>query len=276
MMKRYYVFLLLGGFTLTHSGYAQQVIPVVDKMLRDSIGENATRNTKQAGYLTVIRRMTKNTKEDVAAIEQLQSDYRKFLQQTRSTASLALLDNEDEQEAAGQAVNASQYLGAYSFAENLSKAYAAQSAPMDKSQALYERLIPFDESLVFTDHTSWDAYQKARQLNVTALEEMSQRRKLQLAQTYRQFAQQRLAKADELRVLLTTDQQFSMTEAERLTTIARMQDYLLSSQQLNAKADELIHQVSNPSFQKKQVTKAFQQQQERKALADTPLFQDQP
>ena len=268
--------LLLLGMILTglNSAPAQKVIPVVDKMLRDSIAENAKRNTKQAGYLTLIRRMTKNTKEDVEATERLQYDYRAFLRQTGSTASLALLDSESEKEAIGQGADASSHLSYYSFANNLNEVYAAQTAPMDKSQTLYERLIPFDEMLVFTELSSFEAFQKNRQLNVVALEEMSQRRKLQLAGTYQQFAEQKIMKADELRRLLTTNQRFSMTEGERLGILRRMQDYLLSSQQLKAKADELIRQTAKPTFQKQQVLKAFQQQQEREVLTGTQLFQD--
>ena len=243
-------------------------------MLRDSIAENATRNTKQAGHLTLIRRMTKNTQEDVEATERLQYDYRRFLRQTGSTATLTLSDSKTEQQGVRQGADASGYLNAYSFAKNLSEVYAAQTVPMDKSQALYEQLIPFDETLIFTDIDSWEEYQKARQLNVVALQEMSQRRKLQLANTYQQFAEQKITKAAELRRLLTSDQRFSMTEGERLETLRRMQHYLLNSQQLKSKADELIRQTAKPSSQKQQVVKAFQQQQEREALADTPLFQD--
>ncbi len=121
---------------------------------------------------------------------------------------------------------------------------------MEKSQALYEQLIPYDETLVFTDLSSFEAYRQARQGNVTALEEMSQRRKLQLAKTYQQFAEQKVTKAAELRVLLTSDERFSMTEAERLEILRRMQDYLLSSQQLKIKADALMQQTSDRPFRK--------------------------
>ena len=80
--------------------------------------------------------------------------------------------------------------------------------------------------------------------------------------------------ADELRRLLITNQNFSMTDAERLETLRRMQDHLLSSQQLKAKADALMQQTSRPSFQKKQALDAFRKAQERRVLADVPLFQD--
>ena len=243
-------------------------------MLKDSIGENATRNGKQVGFLTVIRRMTKNTKDNVEATQRLQHDYQDFLKQAGSTAALIMSDAEAEQQAVGQTGGISAYLSAYSFAADLSKVYQEPNESMEKSQLLYERLIPYDELLTFTELSSFDAYQRARQLNVTVLEEMSQRRKLQLAKTYQQFAQQKIAKAAELRTLLASDQRFSMTEAERLETLRRMQDYLLGSQQLKTKADALTQQTGHSSFQKKQALDAFRKAQERQVLAGTLLFQD--
>ena len=221
--------LLLSAIAFSSTGQAQQVIPVVDKMLRDSIGENATRNGKQAGHLTFIRRMTKNTRDEVSATQRLQYDYRAFLKQTGSTTSLEVSNAQTEQQAVGLAIGTSNQLDAYSFAANLNQVYQAQQVPMEKSQVLYEQLIPYDETLVFTHLSSFNTYRQARQGNVTAVEEMSQRRKLQLAKTYQQFAEQKIAKAAELRMLLASNQRFSMTEAERLETLRRMHDYLLSS-----------------------------------------------
>jgi hypothetical protein len=265
---------LLTSCLLAHSGQAQQVIPVVDKMLKDSIGENATRNGKQAGHLTFIRRMTKNTRDDVAATQRLQYNYRAFLKQTGSTTSLEVSNAQTEQQAVGLATGTSDQLDAYSFAGNLSQVYDEERLPMEKSQAMYEQLIPYDEMLVFTELSSFEVYRQAWQGNVTAIEEMSQRRKLQLAKTYQQFAEQKVTKAAELRVLLTSEERFSMTEAERLEILRRMQDYLLSSQQLKIKADALMQQTSRPPFQKKQALDAFRRAQERQVLAGTPLFQD--
>ena len=145
---------------------------------------------------------------------------------------------------------------------------------MQKSQALYEQLIPYDETLVFTDLTAFAEDQQARQLNLEALQEMSNRRKLQLASAYQQLSEQKIEKAEELRKLFISDERFSMTEAERLATVSRMQDYLLSSQKLKAKADDMIRQASKPSFTKSAVINHFQKRQERKVLAGTPLFQD--
>ena len=273
-MENRRLILLLIACWLAYPVLAQKVTPVEDKMLRDSIGENAKHNRDQAGLLLLIKGQTKDTKEEVEATEQLQYDYRTFLKQTMSTASLSMMNSEMQQETAAQVVNASEALGAYSFAANLNQLYQQQTDPMQKSQALYEQLISHDETLVFTDLTVFAEDQKARQLNVEALQEMSQRRKLQLASAYQQLARQKIKKAEELRMLLTSDHRFSMTEAERLATVSRMQNYLLSSQRLQAKADDLIRQSSKPSFTKSAAINHFQKQQEWKVLAGTPLFQD--
>ncbi len=252
--------------------YAQKVIKVEDRVLRDSIGENATRNTKQLGYLLMLKRMTKNTKDDVEDTERLQMNYRELLRQTHSTASLAVVDHEERQDALNAAISTAGHLRDYSFADRLQQVYTERTEPLEKSQWLFEQLVPYDGSFVFSDLASFTAYQKARSLHVVALEEMSERRKLQLAKAYQQLAQQKIIQADELRVRLTNNQSFSMTEAERLALLRRMQDDLLSSKQLKTQADKLIQRASRDSFSKQQVLNSFQLAQERTVIATTPLF----
>ncbi len=278
MRKRILLF-LVPLMVIGYQTSAQQVIPVMDNLLKKSIDNNMKTNLEQALLLDVIRRQVKNTKEKVEAIEKLQYDYQEFLRQTTSTARLALSDAGIEQEASGQVSTSSGHLSDYTFAKNLSEVYHEQAEPVVKSQMLYDQLIPYDENrsggtIIFTQLSSFEAYQKARSLNVMALEEMSQQRKIQLANAYQQLAQGKVEKADELRTMLTTDQRFSMTEAERLETIKRMQDYLLGSKQLKLKADQLIRQSVKPSFQKAQVINSFKLEQERKVLSGTTLFQD--
>ncbi len=263
------------GLTISLTNlYAQEPIPVVDKMLKDSIDENLDRNTDQFGLLDIIRRQTRNTRNEVADTRKLQYNYRAFLRQTSSTASLAVSDATTDQEAAGQVVRSAQHLGDYSFATDLSEVFQAQAEPVQKSQALYERLIPYDENLVFTELAPWEIYQKARQRNVTALEEMSARRQLQLAKAYQHLANSKIEKAAELRVLLTTDRQFSMTERERLEALAQMQKALRESQQLKIRADQLVQQVTRPSLAKTRALHAYEKQQERNTIASTPVHQN--
>ena len=274
-MKQYRTVLLAIGITIAtvYRSPAQEVIiQVEDRMLRDSIAENAKRNTKQLGYLLLLRRFTKKTKNEVEATEELQYRYQAFLRQTRSTATLAVADHRDGQDALSSTFSTADHLSDYAFSNRLQQVYSQRADPMEKSQRLYEQLMPYDATWVFTDLPSFATDQQARQLNVTALEEMSERRKLQLATMYRQLADQKIVKADELRTRLNADRQFSMTEGERLETLRRMQDYLLSSQRLKAQADELIRQASEYSFSKQQVINRFGQARERKVIATTPVF----
>ena len=251
---------------------AQNPIPVMDLMLRDSIAENTRRNIKQLGLLELIRSQSKAIRDSVAATRKLQYDYQAFLRQTASTSSLALMNDEIPQQAVGHVLSTSHHLGDYSFSATLNQVYQGLTEPMEKSQALYDVLIPFDENSVMTDLPSFQNDQKTRQLSMTAHTEMSRRRRLQLASAYRQIAQKKITQADELRRFLLTSSQFSMTEAERLKTFQNMQECLLQSQQFTEKADQYIQKTRTLSFSKKQALTSFQHQQQRALLANTPLF----
>ena len=273
-MKRILTRLLLviAIIAFAYPGYTQKVIKVEDRVLKDSIGENATRNTKQLGYLLLLRRMTNNTKEKVEDTEQLQTNYQEFLKQTHSTASLEVASHEDKQDALNLAMHTAGHLDDYSLVRSLQQAYIERAEPLEKSQRLFEQLIPYDATLLFSDLALFTAYQKARSLNIIAFQEMSERRKLQLAKTYQQFAQRKIAQANELRLRLTRNRNFSMTEAERLEMLGQMQEDLLSSKQLKAQADRLIQQADDYPFSKQQVLNSFWQAHERKAISTTPVF----
>jgi len=273
MLNRILLF-MVPLFVIGYQSYAQIKVPVMDNLLKNSKDENLQKNLQHGGLLEVIRLATEETKEMVEATESLQYNYQEFLRQTTSTARLALSDAENEHQVSEQVISVSGHLNDYSFANNLYKVYHQQTEPLAKSQLLYEQLIPYNETYVFTQLTPFNEYQKARSLNVAAIEEMSQRRKLQLANAYQQLSQSKIEKASELQALLTTNQALSMTEAERLEILKRMQEYLQSSQQFKVKADQLIQQSAKPSFSKAQMLNSFKLSQQRKAMSRTPLFQD--
>jgi len=266
--------LIVALFIIGYPTHAQIKVPVMDNLLKKSIEDNLQKNLQQGGLLEAIQIETEDTKEMVEATEKLQYDYQEFLRQTTSTANLTLSDTENEQEVIKQVAASSAHLNDYSFANHLYKVYHQKTEPLAKSQLLYEQHTPYDETHIFSQLAPFQEYQKARSLNVAAIEEMSQRRKLQLANAYQQLAQSKIEKASELQALLTTNQAFSMTEAERLEIIKRMQEYLHRSQQLKVKADQLIQKSARPSFSKTQVLNSFKLSQQRKVLSDTPLFQD--
>jgi len=272
-MRKRICLLIIPLLNIGYQTQAQIKIPVMDNLLKKSIDDNLQTNLEQSGLLEVIKWQTENTKEMIEATRKLQYDYREFLKQTTSTAGLALSDVENELAVTRKVTTASTHLNDYNFAANLYKIYKQQAEPLAKSKLLYDQLIPYDERIVFAQLATFKDYQKVRCLNVAALEEMTQRRKLQLANAYQQLAQSRIEKANELRILLTTDRQFSMTEAERLEIIKRMQKYLQSSLQFKVKADQLLQQSAKPTFSKGHVLNSFKLSQERNALSSTPLFQ---
>lgn len=257
---------------VNHTLSAQKVIPVEDRMLRDSIAENASRSTKQAGYLTVINRLTKNTRDEVEATRSLQYDYQSHLRRTLSTAALGVSDQQSQQQAVLQLIHTGQHLQDYGFAQSLNEAYHTLEEPLEKSRRLYDHLVPYDEMQVFPDLSSFNSTQQVQLKNVLALEEMSSRRKAQLAQVLRNLAQQKIGQAGELRTKLMEGQTFSMTEAERLELLFTMQQYLRASQQLSTQADELLGQISRPSPLKGHALARYEKAHIRKVVATTPLF----
>lgn len=271
-MKKAFILPLTIVLIFSFQVQAQQMIPVMDNLLKKSIDDHMKTNLKQAALLEVIREATEDTKENVEATDQLQYDYREFLKQTTSTAGLRISEAGQEQQAIGQAVGSSHHLDDYTFAAQLHELYHEQTEPIEKSQMLHDLIIPYRDDIIFTQLAPFEAYQQQINLNVTALEEMSQRRKLQLAIAWQVLAQTKTEQAEELRTLLNTDQVFSMTEAERLEMISRMQDHLLAAKQLKEKADQLIRQASTPSFQKQQVVNTYKLKQEREVLSATPLY----
>ncbi|WPP51846.1 hypothetical protein [Catalinimonas niigatensis] len=271
-MKKAFILPLVIVLIFSSQLQAQQMIPVMDNLLKESLDDHMKTNLKQSALLEAIREETEDTKENVEATEYLQYNYREFLKQTTSTAALMLSEAGQEQLVTGQVVSSSNHLDDYTFAAQLDELYHEQTEPIEKSQILHDMLVPYNEHVIFTQLAPFEAYQKEKSLHVIALKEMSQRRKLQLAIAWQLLAQTKTEQAEELRTLLNTDQIFSMTEAERLEMISRMQDHLLEAKQLKAKADELIKKASTPSFQKQQVVNAYKLKQERESLSETPLY----
>ncbi|MEK6481650.1 hypothetical protein WJR50_29165 [Catalinimonas sp. 4WD22] len=255
----------------THGLLAQ--ISVSDHLLQDEIAEQLNHDTKQAAILGLIQQLTEQSLDTVSATHQLQALYQEFLKQTASTAQFRVSELDEERDNALQIIQASSQLTGYSFANNLAEIYHAQLEPAQKSQLLYEELIPYDESLMLTEPSSFDVDQKQRKLNQLALKEMSDKRKLLLAKTYQDLAESKLKNAQELQLLLQRDEVFSMTEQQRLKTIKRMQEYFQSSSKLKTKADQWVQKAASNSFSKAYSVQVFEHQLERKILEKSTLFQ---
>lgn len=261
------------GLMLLPVSILQAQISVSDNLLQDEIAEQLNHDTKQAAILGLIQQLTEQSLDTVFATYQLQALYQEFLKQTASTASLRISSLDEERDNTLQIIQASSQLSEYSFANNLAKIYQAQLEPAQKSHLLFEELIPYDESLMLADLSSFEADQKQRKLHQLALKEMRDKRNLLLAKTYQDLAESKLQKARELQLLLQRDEVFSMTEQQRLETIKRMQGYFNSSLMLKTKADQLVQKAASTSFSKAYSIQVLEHQMERKILEKSTLFQ---
>lgn len=266
-----YIFFV--GLCMIHIHVLHAQISVSDNLLQDEIAEQLNLDTKQSALIALIQQLTRQSLDTVSATYQLQALYQEFLKQTATTSQLQLSKLDEERENTLEVMQASSNLEDYSFANILSEIYHVQLEPSQKSQLLFEELIPYDESLIFTELKSFEDAQKLRILNQLALEEMSNKRKLLLAKTYQDLSESRLEKSRELQALLKTNEAFSMTEHERLESITRMQDYFNSSLKLKAQADQLIQKATSTSFSKAYSIQEFEHQLERKILEKSTLFQ---
>jgi hypothetical protein len=110
-------------------------------------------------------------------------------------------------------------------------------------------------------------------VNRAAFDEMAYKKKLQVALSYNQVAEDLLEKAQELSQALLINQRFSMTEGERLSSIKQAHDYILQSMDLKLESDQLVLDVMEAAEDSKAgPLKQYEQQLEREVLATTPLF----
>ena len=111
-------------------------------------------------------------------------------------------------------------------------------------------------------------------VNRAAFDEMAYKKKLQVALSYNQVAEDLLEKAQELSQALLVNERFSMTEGERLASIKESHDYILQSMDLKLQSDQLVLEVMEEAEQSKAgPLKHYEQQLERAVLSATPLYE---
>jgi hypothetical protein len=179
---------------------------------------------------------------------------------------------EKQAAAVREAENAASHLQDYDFAQSLAQLYASQLEPAEKSQLLYELLLPYDPFLDFDALSAFKADQQQRKLDLAALQEMSRWRRLQLFESARLFSQGSVEKARQMDVFLNRNELFSMSEQERLQLLRAMQAYYQSSLAHSTKADALLQKVATPGFNKAQLIGEYERRLERKNLAHIPIF----
>ena len=288
-----YVILIMSlVITVPAISYAQDAIPVMDIQLKNELESQAEDQMRQAINLLLIQGRVRRTNEAVEDTRMLQEQYRNFLRQTTSTANLAWMNNQQTQKQLDWVTAADGHLDDYGFAGQLAQLHAAQMEPGQKSQLLYEGLTPFDETQVFTSLEAFNQDQRQRQLHRGSLRQMQQRRQLQLARLKQIRAGSAQQESQELTSQLLRRNRvstpgvatpgvatpgvatpgFSMTEAERLQLLARVEAGFTQSQRAQLKADALMQQSNTYSFSKAYLLNRYHQQHMRQSVGSTQLF----
>lgn len=258
----------LAGF----SAQAQDAIPVMDIQFRNELESQADDHMRQLVNLMLIRSSNRRAKEAVEDTRSLQEQYRHFLRQTTSTVDLAWMNSQAVPGQLEWVTAASGHLDDYGFARQLSQLYEAQVEPDQKSQLLYDWLVPLDEELFLTSLEAFRQDQKQRQLHYQALRQMQQRRLLQLARLKQSTALHKRRQAQQMGNGLLQNKRFSMTEAERLSLLGKAEESLLGIQKSQLGSDDLILKSQDYSFSKAFLLNRFRQQHLWQSVGSTNLF----
>lgn len=274
---KYAILTLFSVIVFSAISYAQDAIPVTDIQLKNELESQAEDHLRQATNLLLIQGRVRRTTEAVEDTRTLQEQYRHFLRQTTSTANLAWMNNQQTQGQLEWVTAADGHLDDYRFARQLAQLHAAQMEPGQKSQLLYEWLIPWDEAQVYGNLSSFQQDQRQRQLHREALRQMQQRRQLQLARLRQRSASSDQYESQQLSTLLLQQERvstpgFSMTEAERLQLLARVEAGFVQSQRAQLKAEALMQNGTDYSFSKAYLLNRYHLQQLRQSVGSTQLF----
>ena len=269
---KYAILTLLSVIVFPAISYAQDAIPVTDIQLTNELESQVEDHLRQAINLLLIQGRARRTAETVENTRTLQEQYRHFLRQTTSTANLAWMNSQQTQEQLEWVTAADGHLNDYRFAGQLAQLHAAQMEPGQKSQLLYEWLTPSDKTRVFTNLSSFRQDQRQRQLHREALRQMQQRRQLQLARLAQTSMASSQEESQELAIQLLRRNHFSMTEAERLSLLTRLEAGFVESQQAQIKAEALMQKSSDYSFSKAYLLNRFYLQHLRQRVANTMNF----
>jgi len=256
--------------------YAQG-IPVVDPVhIAVTIANGLTLDdqldklTEQVGFSYLIE-------QKVTDIYELQEGYQEFLKQAETVNELDWADlTESQAHALALETNMDAYVPAYQNIASLKKAYDKLKG-IGSVQSLYDQMDGFGANSALPQNLfDLEAMLENLSVNRAAFDEMAQKKKLQVALSYNQLAEDLLEKAQQLSQALLINERFSMTEGERLTSIKQAHDYILQSMDLKLQADQLVLDVIEEAEKGKSgPLKQYEQQLERKLLSTTPLYQHQ-
>ena len=264
--------LLTAQFAI-YSAYAQG-IPVMDiAHVAMTVANGATLDDqleKQEDQLKVSRQIEQKVKD----IYRLQEDYQDFLKQAQTVRNHTWADLVHNQaHALSLETHMDAYVPAYENIGTLKRAYDALNG-IGGAVQLYQELDGFgSDSPLPVSIIALQQQLKELSVNRAAFDEMAYKKKLQVALSYNEVAGDLLDKAQELSQALLVNEQFSMTEGERLAAIKQAHDYILQSMDLKMDSDQLVLNVMEAAEEGQTgPLMQYAQQLERQVLAATPLF----
>ena len=274
-MKQPLLLLLLLIMNMGYTSIYAQGIPVMDiAHIAMTVANGRTLDDQldkledQLGISFLIERK-------VSDIYNLQDDYQEFLKQAETVQDLRWADLVSSQaHAMALETTMDAYVPAYENIATLKQAYATLDG-IGGAVQLYEELDGFGAGSPLPNSvTALQQQLEDLSVNRAAFDEMAYKKKLQVALSYNQVAEDLLEKAQELSQALLVNERFSMTEGERLASIKQSHDYILQSMDLKLASDQLVLEVMEEAEQSKAgPLKHYEQQLERAVLSDTPLYE---
>ena len=218
--------------------------------------------------------VSRQIEQTVSDIYTLQDDYQDFLRQAESVQDLHWANLVSSQsQALSLETRMDAYVPAYENIAILKQAYQTLEGVGGALQ-MYQQLDGFGADTQLPASVA-ALHQQLEDLSVNraAFDEMAYKKKLQVALSYNQVAEDLLEKAQELSQALLINERFSMTEGERLSSIKQVHDYILQSMDLKLESDQLVLDVMESAEESKAgPIRQYEQQLERQVLAATPLF----
>ena len=271
-MKQLSITLLL--FSLNLTGTFAQGFPVMDiAHIAMTVANGATLDDqldKLEDQVAISRRI----EQKVADIYNLQDDYQEFLKQTETVQNLRWADLVSSQtQALSLETRMDAYVPAYENINTLKQAYATLDG-IGGALRMYQELDGFgSDTKLPASVAAMQQQLEDLSVNRAAFDEMAYKKKLQVALSYNEVAEDLLQKAQELSEALLVNQRFSMTEGERLASIKQAHDYILQSMDLKLESDQLVLDVMDEAEESKAgPLQQYEQQLERRVLAATPLY----
>ena len=269
-----FLFLLLVYLATTNTGIYAQGIPVMDIAHIAMTVANGRTLDDQLDKLEDQVAVSYLIEQKVKDIYNLQDDYQNFLKQAETVQDLRWANLvESQAHALSLETRMDAYVPAYENIGTLKQAYATLEG-VGGALSLYQELDGFGADIQLPA-TVAALQQQLEDLSVNraAFDEMAYKKKLQVALSYNQVAEDLLEKAQELSQALLVNERFSMTEGERLSSIKQAHDYILQSMDLKLQSDQLVLDVMDAAEESKAgPLKQYEQQLEREVLATTPLF----